>query len=86
MKTVPLIKRCSAIVFVLIIFTLIAFGETSPFKSGATLLKEHVPAGELIPVAVNFTIAPNHHIYKDQVKIESGDIVKQIRFSKFARQ
>ncbi|MCR4292290.1 MAG: protein-disulfide reductase DsbD [Candidatus Kuenenia sp.] len=76
MKTVPLIKRCSAIAFILIIFPLIAFGETSPFKSGATLLKEHVPAGELIPVAITFTIAPNHHIYKYQVKIESGDTAR----------
>ncbi|MDR4507919.1 MAG: sulfite exporter TauE/SafE family protein [Candidatus Brocadiaceae bacterium] len=81
MKTVPLIKRFSAIAFVLIIFPLIAFGETSPFKLGTTLLKEHVSAGELIPVAIIFTIAPNHHIYKDQVKIESGDTTRFAVFS-----
>ncbi|HHT9146969.1 MAG TPA: protein-disulfide reductase DsbD family protein, partial [Candidatus Wunengus sp. YC61] len=33
---------------------------------------DHVSASDLIPVTVSISIAPNHHIYKDQIKVESG--------------
>ncbi len=59
--------------FILFLFPLVTFGQTSPFTLHVTLLKERVPAGDLIPVTVTITIAPNHRIYKDQVKVESAD-------------
>src|SRR3989339_986375 len=73
MKTRFLMRGLLAVAFTVLLFPLITFGETSPFTLNVTLLKDHVPGGELVPISVTFTIAPNHHIYKDQVKIESGD-------------
>lgn len=73
MKTGFLVRGLLAFAFTVLLFPLITFGETSPFTLNVTLLKDRVPAGDLLPVAINFTIAPNHHIYRDQVKIESGD-------------
>jgi len=73
MKTGFLMRGLLAFAFTVLLFPLITFGETSPFTLNVTLLKDHVPGGELVPISVTFTIAPNHHIYKDQVKIESGD-------------
>ncbi|MDE1890657.1 MAG: protein-disulfide reductase DsbD [Planctomycetota bacterium] len=66
-------KGLFLIAFILFLFPLITSGETSPFKLNATLLKDNIPAGGLIPVTVTITIAPNHHVYKDQIKLESGD-------------
>lgn len=48
-------------------------GEDTPFKLNASLVKDHVSSGDFAPVTVTFTIAPNHHIYKEQVLIESGN-------------
>ncbi len=73
MKTGFLVRGLLAFAFTVLLFPLITSGETSPFTLNVTLLKDRVPAGDLLPVAINFTIAPNHHIYRDQVKIESGD-------------
>ncbi len=73
MKTGFLVRGLLAFAFTVLLFPLITCGETSPFTLNVTLLKDRIPAGDLLPVAVNFTIAPNHHIYRDQVKIESGD-------------
>src|SRR3989339_128076 len=73
MKTRFLMRGLLAVAFTVLLFPLITFGETSPFTLNVTLLKDRVPAGDLVPVSVIFTVAPNHHIYKDQVKIESGE-------------
>ena len=73
MKTGFFMKGLFAIVFILLFVPLKTFGETSPFKVNTTLLKGHVSASDLIPVTVSISIAPNHHIYKDQIKVESGD-------------
>ena len=73
MKTRFLVSGLLAFAFTVFLFPLITSGETSPFTLKVTLLKDRIPAGDLLPVAINFTIAPNHHIYRDQVKIESGD-------------
>lgn len=67
------LKRLFVIAFTLYLFQMVAFGETSPFTLKVNPLKERIPAGDLIPVAVTFTIAPNHRVYKDQVKVESAD-------------
>lgn len=66
-------RRFFGIAFILYLFPLATFGETSSFIVKVSLLKDRIPAGDLIPVVVTFTVAPNHHIYKDQVKVESGD-------------
>lgn len=73
MKTGFLMRGLLAVAFTVPLFPLITSGETSPFTLNVALLKDHVPGGELVPISVTFTIATNHHIYKDQVKIESGD-------------
>ena len=73
MKTGFFMRGILAFAFTVLLFPLIASGETSPFTLNVALLKDRVPGGDLIPVSVTFTIAPNHHIYKDQVKIESGE-------------
>ncbi|MBI2470817.1 MAG: protein-disulfide reductase DsbD [Planctomycetes bacterium] len=73
MKASFFTKGLFAIVFIMLLFPLKTFGETPPFKVNVTLLKDHIPAGDIIPVAITLAIAPNHHIYKDQVKVESGD-------------
>ncbi len=73
MKMSLLMRGILAFAFTVLLFPLITSGETSPFTLKVTLLKDRIPAGDLLPVAINFTIAPNHHIYRDQVKIESGD-------------
>ena len=73
MKKSFLTKGLFVIAFILFLFPLITSGETSPFKLNATLLKDNIPASSLIPVTVTITIAPNHHVYKDQIKLESGD-------------
>ncbi|OQZ03081.1 MAG: hypothetical protein B6D34_09520 [Candidatus Brocadia sp. UTAMX1] len=73
MKKWVLCKRFFIIGYVLLLFPQITFGETSPFALKASLLKDRVSADELIPVLVALTVAPNHHVYKDQVKVESGD-------------
>jgi len=72
MKTGFFTKGIFAVVFILLLFPLKTFGETSPFKVNTTLLKDRVSIGDPIPVAVTFSIAPDHHIYKDQIKVESG--------------
>lgn len=73
MKKWVLCKRFFIIGYILLLFPQITLGETSPFALKVSLLKDHIPAGELIPVLVALTVAPNHHVYKDQVKVESGD-------------
>lgn len=73
MKTTFFMRRFFGIAFILYLFPLATFGETSSFTVKVSLLKDRIPAGDLIPVVVTFTVAPNHHIYKDQVKVESGD-------------
>ena len=72
MKTRFFMKGLFAIVFISLLFPFKTFGEISPFKVNTTLLKDHVSTGDLIPVTVSISIAPNHHIYKDQIKVESG--------------
>ena len=72
MKTGFFMKGLFAIVFISLLVPLKTFGETSPFKVNTTLLNDHVSASDLIPVTVSISIAPNHHIYKDQIKVESG--------------
>jgi len=76
MKIDHFIKRLSVIAFVLTIFPLTTFGETSPFQLNTTLLKERVPADEFVPIGITISIAPNHHVYKDQIKVGSGDPAK----------
>ena len=73
MKTGFLMRGLLAFAFTVLLFPLITSGETSPFTLNVALLKSRIPAGDLVPISITFTIAPNHHIYKDQVKIESGD-------------
>ncbi|MFN3531808.1 MAG: protein-disulfide reductase DsbD family protein [Candidatus Brocadia sp.] len=73
MKTGFLMIGLLAVAFTVLLFPIITSGETSPFTLNVALLKDHVPAGDLLPVSINFTIAQNHHIYRDQVRIESGD-------------
>ena len=72
MKTRFFMKGLFAIVFISLLFPFKTFGEISPFKVNTTLLNDRVSASELIPVTVSISIAPNHHIYKDQIKVESG--------------
>lgn len=73
MRTKSLRRGFFIIVCILLLIPQIIFGETSPFSVKVSLLKDHVPAGDLIPVTVSLMIAPNHRVYKDQVKVESGD-------------
>ncbi len=73
MKTGFFTKGLFAIVFIMLLFPLKTFGETPPFKVNPILLKDRVSAGDIIPIVVNITIAAKHHIYKNQLKIESGD-------------
>lgn len=58
---------------ILLLFPLITFGDTSPFTLRVNPLKERIPAGDLLPVTVSITIAPNHRLYKDQIKVDSVD-------------
>ncbi|WKZ16646.1 MAG: protein-disulfide reductase DsbD [Candidatus Jettenia caeni] len=67
------IKRLFALIFISLLYPLVTFGETSPFKLQGDLLKDHISADSPIPVTITFTIAPNYYIYKDQIKVESGD-------------
>jgi len=55
-----------------------AYGETPPIVARATLLNNLVSAGDTFSVAVTLTIAQNHHVYKDQVTLESTDTVRFI--------
>lgn len=73
MKIRHFIKALAVIAVVFIIFPLTIFGETSPFQLNTTLLKERVPAGGLVPIVITITIAPKHHVYKDQIRVEGGD-------------
>ncbi|TVM00057.1 MAG: hypothetical protein CV087_15480 [Candidatus Brocadia sp. WS118] len=73
MNTGFLNKGLFIIFYVLCLFPQITFAESSPFAVKVTSLKDRVPAGDLIPVVVALAIAPNHRVYKDQVKVESGD-------------
>ncbi len=73
MKTRIFVKSMFLVVLVLFISSPVISGETSPFKINANLLRERVTAGDTVPVIVVFSIASNHHIYKDQIRIESGN-------------
>ena len=73
MKTRFFNKGLFIIFYVLCLFPQMTFAESFPFAVKATSLKDRVPAGDLIPVVVAITIAPNHRVYKDQVKVESGE-------------
>ena len=73
MKTNIFVKSMFLVVLVLFISSPVISGETSPFKISANLLKERVTAGDTVPVIILFSIASNHHIYKDQIRIESGN-------------
>ncbi|MDN3514188.1 MAG: protein-disulfide reductase DsbD [Candidatus Brocadia sp.] len=68
------LKRGFIIIFlILFLFQLKTFGQTSPFELNVTLLKERVPAGDLVPATITIKIAPKHYVYKDQIKVESAD-------------
>jgi len=56
MKTGFLMRGLLAFAFTVLLFPLITFGETSPFTLNVTLLKDHVPGGELVPISVTFTL------------------------------
>jgi len=73
MKTSIFVKSMFLVVIVLFLSLPVISGETSPFKISANLLKERVTAGDTVPVIILFSIASNHHIYKDQIRIESGN-------------
>ena len=73
MKTNIFVKSMFLVVLVLFISSPVISGETSPFKINANLVKDRVAAGDMVPAIVVFSIASNHHIYKDQIKIESGN-------------
>lgn len=65
-------KRIFLIVlFIVFLLPQLVSGETSPFTLNVTLIKDHVSAGDLIPVSITFSISPNHHIYKDQIRVEN---------------
>lgn len=76
MKTGFLRKHLCITAFVVFLFSLVTYGDTSPFKVSANLQKDTVSAGGLVPVIVTITIEPNHHIYKDQVSVESVDVTQ----------
>ena len=76
MKIVSHIKGLFVIALVLLSFPLITSGEIPRFRLHPTLLKDRVPAGDLIPVMISLSIAHNHYVYKDQIKVESGDSAK----------
>ncbi|MCF6157709.1 MAG: protein-disulfide reductase DsbD [wastewater metagenome] len=59
--------------FILLLFPFLAFGETSLFTLRVTSLKDHISAGDTLPIIVTITIPPEHYIYKDQITVESGD-------------
>ncbi|MDO8094736.1 MAG: protein-disulfide reductase DsbD N-terminal domain-containing protein, partial [Candidatus Brocadiales bacterium] len=73
MKTSIFVKSMFLVVLVSFISLPVISGETSPFKINANLLKDSVAAGDTVPAIVVFSIASNHHIYKDQIRIESGN-------------
>lgn len=73
MKKGCLIERLFFTFILLLFFPQSALAETSPFAVKVTSLKERIPAGDIIPVTATITIAPDHRIYKDQVKVESAD-------------
>lgn len=73
MRTRFLNKELLIIFCVLCLLPQMIFAESSPFAVKATSLKNRVPAGDVIPVDISIVIAPNHRIYKDQVKVESGE-------------
>ena len=73
MKTRFLKKHLFTTAFVVFLFSLVTYGDTSPFKLNANLQKERVSAGGLVPVTITIAIEPNHHIYKDQITVESAD-------------
>ena len=73
MRTGFLMKRFSIIAFVLLLFPLVTFGQTSPFKLNVTLLKDRVPAGDLIPITLTIAIDSKHYVYKNKIKVESAD-------------
>lgn len=73
MKTGFLNKGLFIIFYILLLFPQITFGESSPFAVKVTSLKDRVPAGDIIPLVATITIAPNHRVYKDQIKLESAE-------------
>lgn len=74
MKASYFIKKLSGIVlFLLFLFPVITFGETTPFKLEVSGIKDRTAAGDVIPVTVTITISENHYLYKDQVKVASDD-------------
>ncbi len=73
MKTHFIKKDIFAIILLLLLLPLKAFGDASPFTANASLLKDRISANDPIAAAITITIAPNHHIYKDQIKVESGN-------------
>ncbi len=76
MKTNFLTKGLLIVAFLWFFSLPVTYGETSPFVAHATLLNDRVSAGESFPAAITLAIAPRHHVYKDQVTLESGDTAR----------
>ena len=76
MKT-SVLTKCMLIATFIFFYSLPAtYGETPPIAARATLLSNLISAGDAFSVAVTLTIAPDHHVYKDQVTLESADTVR----------
>lgn len=76
MKTNFLTKGLLIAAFIFFYSLPATYGETPPIAARATLLSNLVSAGDAFSVAVTLTMAPNHHVYKDQVTLESADTVR----------
>ncbi|MFO0794600.1 MAG: protein-disulfide reductase DsbD [Candidatus Brocadiaceae bacterium] len=73
MKTRFLRRYLFVTVFLVFSLSLTTYGDVTPFKLSANLQKERVSAGGVVAVTITIAIEPNHHIYKDQISVESAD-------------
>lgn len=51
----------------------VSFANSIPFRVYATVVQNEVFVGEQVPVTITITMDPGHYIYKDQLKIMSGE-------------
>ncbi|MDR4509925.1 MAG: protein-disulfide reductase DsbD [Candidatus Brocadiaceae bacterium] len=66
-------KGLFVLLFLSLLLSAVVYGDSSPFRIHVAAERESVSAGDLVPVAITIDIDPQHHIYRDQVSVESGN-------------
>lgn len=64
-------KRLFYVLLITLFFPAFAMGQAEPLRATATVSPERIAAGNSSRISVGLIAAPNHYIYRDQVRVDA---------------